>query len=412
MFDYLNKFNSLNSDLKLIVTSPQALEIIEKLEKEFNVNLASLIMKIMIKEVDVKQLPVVISAEFNLDPDKSKLLSKKIIKNVLYPAANYLSLDLPKENPMLDEIIFKLKLKFKNDNSRSRFLLILNKYLIGAKDRYAVREMLVSEVKKGELDLTDKIIDDIFSVIEDIKKKEHFDVKNNLKVEDGVLKKIEKLSHGQISTKAQPKLLEDKDPVLELAPVKEDFELEKLPIINTEVQKDVLSPENLTNLLDNLKNINTKKEEVIPQKPIIKEKVVKPEIQKKEAPIINRPLTNNGKVRMSDVKKVKITGPIDELKFMDLVNFRRLSTDPKEIFLKINQKLEVLKNIDYGKMLEGVKAWRQSPVNKLYLKMFFKASNENKSIIEIIEDLKESNQEYLTYEEIEALIEFNRNLMF
>ncbi len=115
---------------------------------------------------------------------------------------------------------------------------------------------------------------------------------------------------------------------------------------------------------------------------------------------------------MSDIKTIKVTGPIDELKFMDLVNFRRLSVNPKEIFVKIKQKLEILKNIDYGKMLEGVKAWRQSPVNKLYLKMFFKASDEGKSIIEVIEELKDSNQDYLTYEEIEALIEFNRNLLF
>jgi hypothetical protein len=435
MFDYLNKFNSLNSDLKLIVTSPQALEIIEKLEKEFNVNLASLIMKIMIKEVDVKQLPVIISAEFNLDPDRSKLLADKIIKNVLYLAADYLSLDLPKENQMLNEIILKLKLKFKDDNSRSRFLLILNKYIIGAKDRSVVREMLVSEVKKGELDLTDKIIDDIFTAVESIKRKEYSEVKSNLKVEDSVLRKIEKLGHGQISSKPRPKLLEDKEPVLELAPVKENFELENLPIINSEVKKDVLSPENLTNLLDNLKNISTKKEEekvVVPEKPVIEEKKkeeivvfekpiieeknIEPETEKKEIPVVkpidNRPLTNNGKVKMADIKKIKVTGPIDELKFMDLVNFRRLSNNPKEIFVKIKQKLEILKNIDYGKMLEGVKAWRQSPINKLYLKMFFKASDEGKSIIEVIEELKDSNQEYLTYEEVEALIEFNRNLLF
>lgn len=416
MFDYLNKFNSLNSNLKLIVTSPQALEIIEKLEKEFNVNLASLIMKIMIKEVDVKQLPIFISAEFNLDPDRSKLLANKIIKNVLYPAADYLSLDLPKENPMLDEIILKLKLKFKNDNHRSRFLSILNKYIIGAKDRHAVREMLISEFKKEELDLTDKTIDDIFSAVENIKIKEYSEVKKNLKVEDDVLRKIEKLGHGQISPKPQPKLLEDKEPILELAPVKENFELDILPIIDKEVKKDILSPENLTNLLDNLKNINTKKEEVIPEKPVIEKKVIEPKIQPKEIPvvkpIVNLPLTNNGKIKMSDIKTIKVTGPIDELKFMDLVNFRRLSVNPKEIFVKIKQKLEILKNIDYGKMLEGVKAWRQSPVNKLYLKMFFKASDEGKSIIEVIEELKDSNQDYLTYEEIEALIEFNRNLLF
>ena len=403
MFDYLSKFNDLSSDLKSVVTDSQTLKAIEELEKEFNVDLASLIIKIMVKEIDIKKLPLIISVEFNLNQDQAKDLANKIIKKILYRVADYLN--LPKSNPTVDEIISVLKLKFKSDESKNIFSSVLDKYVAGVKDRHAVREILTD---KDGLGLTDKVVDGIFAGVESIKKKHHSEVKNNLKVENEVLRKIEKLSHGQIATKTEPKLLEEKEPVFELAPVKEEFKLENIPVINPEPENNILPPENLTALLDNLKNISIKNPE---EKPL-----AVPEIKKEEKPmvkpIVDLPVDNNGKIKMSDIKKIKVTGPIDELKFMDLVNFHRLAVDPEEIFTKIKLKLEILENMDYGKMLEGIKAWRQSPINKLYLKMFFKASDEGKSIIEIIEELKQANQEYLTYEEIQALIKFNRSLVF
>ncbi len=163
---------------------------------------------------------------------------------------------------------------------------------------------------------------------------------------------------------------------------------------------------------------------IVPKKeelPTIKEETIKKmtesfSVPKKETNTAqkksNISFNKNGKVQMADVKRIKITGPIDELKYMDLVNFRRLSSDPTEAFKRIAQKLRVLEEIDYSKMLEGIKAWRQSPVNKTYLKIFFRASNEAINIDQVIEDLKTSGQDYLTREEIEALIKFNKGLVF
>lgn len=172
----------------------------------------------------------------------------------------------------------------------------------------------------------------------------------------------------------------------------------------------VIVPENKKLLIDNLKPEILEEKEIFEKNreiyPTPKSEIV---IPKKNS---NISFDRNGKVQMADVKRIKITGPIDELRYMNLINFRRLSTDPTEVFKKIAQKLKVLEEIDYSKMLEGIKAWRQSPVNKLYLKMFFKASNEAISLSQVIEKLKLAEEDYLSKEEIEALINFNKGLVF
>jgi hypothetical protein len=120
----------------------------------------------------------------------------------------------------------------------------------------------------------------------------------------------------------------------------------------------------------------------------------------------------SGKVKMDEIKRVKTMGPVDELKYMDLTNFHRLAEDPIEAFEKIAQKLKVLENIDYGKMLEGVKAWRQNPINKLYLNIFAQAGNEGKSVSQIIAERKAAGKEYLSQEEINGLLKFNKKISF
>jgi len=424
MFDYLNKFNKLNSNLKSAVSNPQVIGIIESLEKEFNVDLASLIMKIMIKEIDVKKLPLIISTEFNLDQNRSKLLAQKITEQILAKVADYLSLEISKNdvvfNPTSAEIIEILNLKFKSDDSKNRFLSVLDKYIIGVKDRFSTREILTGDTNESGFGLSDKMVDNIFMVASSIQATSNNKIKKGLKVEADVLRKIERLSHGQINSESQFKLLPEKEDVLELAPVKLEPKLEAQVEIKKIEAEPEIKPENLTAIFDNLKNISSKAETPIepikptePVKPIVVP-VIKPEplAETKTKPMIDMPVSNNGKIKMSDVKRIKITGPIDELKFMNLVNFRRLASTPDEAFINIKQKLTNLENIDYGKMLEGIKAWRQNPINHLYLKIFSQASNEGVSINQAIEKLKNSGQDYLTYEEIEALIKFNRSLMF
>lgn len=81
------------------------------------------------------------------------------------------------------------------------------------------------------------------------------------------------------------------------------------------------------------------------------------------------PVASTKKI-IQDVKPVpKVMGPIEELQFLDLVNFRRLGKTAAESTAKIFSKIKLLEAEGYDKMIAGVRAWRQSPVNRLYLKM-------------------------------------------
>ena len=65
-----------------------------------------------------------------------------------------------------------------------------------------------------------------------------------------------------------------------------------------------------------------------------------------------RSTQTGGKKRMDDVTfSPKLVGPIEELRAMDLVNFHRLDKSPNVAAKKINDKVKLLEEEDYGKRL-------------------------------------------------------------
>lgn len=445
MFDYLDKFNNLSSELKSAVSSPVIVGHVDELEKRYQIDLASLIMRIMIKEININNLPLILFTEFGLNKNEINDLIEDLKNKVFFQVIDYLGIeiepemeevfsqneDIEKEEAQeveelrlpvnqgilenyqkneynykiknwIEEIIKILNLKFFDDGQKNKFASTLEKYLRGIKSRYSVREIFTENKDSGGFGLADKMVDNVFMIAQKIREKEEQEMKSNFKIEDDVLSKINRLGHGKISSKIEPLMLPAEDFSYELpSPDRElNEKSQELPMVIPEKEELVI-------------------EKIEP--PIIKEETIKKMAEsfltpKKEiiTPSRNSNISfnRNGKVQMADVRRIKITGPIDELRYMDLVNFRRLSTDPSEAFKRIAQKLRVLEEIDYSKMLEGIKAWRQSPVNKLYLKIFFRASNEIISLDQVIENLKLAGEDYLTKEEIEALIKFNKGLVF
>ncbi|MFZ4632161.1 MAG: hypothetical protein ACOYL8_03075 [Patescibacteria group bacterium] len=125
------------------------------------------------------------------------------------------------------------------------------------------------------------------------------------------------------------------------------------------------------------------------------------------------PVTSSSKQVMHDIKPVpKIMGPIEELQFLDLVNFRRLGRTPEEITAKIFSKIKLLEADGYDKMILGVRAWRQSPINHLYLKMMKEAINKGMTIKDFALASQKENKDYLSYLEIEAILSMNSKLIF
>lgn len=123
--------------------------------------------------------------------------------------------------------------------------------------------------------------------------------------------------------------------------------------------------------------------------------------------------SEQGRVRMDDVRTApRVMGPIEELRFLDLANFRRLAANPAEATAKIFSKIKLLEKSGYDRMTAGIAAWRQSEVNRLYLVMYRESAFKAKPITEIIEQLKANGKNYLTVEEIDAIMLLNAKLIF
>jgi len=121
----------------------------------------------------------------------------------------------------------------------------------------------------------------------------------------------------------------------------------------------------------------------------------------------------SGKRKMEDVKRVpRLSGPIDELKEMDLEHFRRLEEDPRAAIKKIKEKISFLEEDGYDKKLAGVKAWRQSPLNKLYLQVGQEAIKSKKGINSVIEDRRSAGKDSITEIEFGVIMDLNKELRF
>lgn len=116
---------------------------------------------------------------------------------------------------------------------------------------------------------------------------------------------------------------------------------------------------------------------------------------------------------MHDMKPMpKVMGPLEELRFLDLVNFRRLGKTPEDSILKILSKIKLLEKDGYDRLVSGVKAWRQSPINRLYLRLGQEAVVKGKSFKEIVEEHQQTGSDNLNMKEIEAIVSLNSKLIF
>lgn len=155
---------------------------------------------------------------------------------------------------------------------------------------------------------------------------------------------------------------------------------------------------------------------------VIKEAIAKPPLDKEKLRTIAAPLpagvdntirSASGKVIMNDVRhNAHAQSPIDELKDFTLVNFRRLDPDPAKAIVKLRDMLENLGREDYGRKIEGIVAWQQSPLNRLYLLVCRKSLDENVPISAILDRERKKEPTFMRPDELSAIISLNRSLKF
>jgi len=105
-------------------------------------------------------------------------------------------------------------------------------------------------------------------------------------------------------------------------------------------------------------------------------------------------------------------GPIDELGSFSIDDWRRYKNSNLAA-QKIEEKVILLGEESISKKYQGIQAWKQSPVNQLYLTMGREAlETDGVSIAQLIEQKQKENNPYLTLEEFEAVAELNQKLHF
>jgi len=475
MFDYLQKFNKLPKEIREKVESKEAMAIISGLEKKYNVNLASIVMKVMVKDQKQSDLPLYFSEEFGLTEDVSRKLVQELNEKIFINVKNYLefqesnqinkisgnlpnvnpplkinlpftpknldnkadfyfspedeeeirklagkaSLEIDDKSPILEEEINKIvqiaKINFSSDFLLGRFKNIIRTYLLGVRDKINATETLSKPFDAGGLAFDKESIKKIFLIIHG---QSNYINKPQIKQNEKISPEAINNNYFQRKNESSSKISENigmRDIEYNLAKENEKKRVDELSNKNfksnipekiNEIKKDPVDIFNKNIISGNNKEIdnNVNKQPLFRQtQPITSQGKVLPR------PI----LATEGKRKMDDVKYTpKVLDPIEELKFLSLINFRRLGKTPKECVNKIKEKLLFLEEYKFSKRLEGIYAWRTSPVNKLYLAMGKESIIKKLPILAIIEEKKLASNEFLTEEEFNAIMDLNKEIRY
>ncbi|MFA4942265.1 MAG: hypothetical protein WC564_01340 [Patescibacteria group bacterium] len=423
MFDYFEKFNKLDQKIKEKVSNQFVVEAIDELEKKYGIDLALVVMMVMVKAILVNDLAIYLSDQFSLSEEKAKSLALDLKEKVFLGVADYLEMDLSQlftgkttppiisepviaTNKYVQEIdtmvratIVEINLGLSPDLSE-KLVSTLKLYWREIRNKIDTRVLLVKPIKDNGFALTGVVADNLLGIL-DKKKQIITNVKQAemKKPNSSVLDKISQLAKSSARYESDYNLASFLDTKRELTSgIDLSHELAPVPVAPALPKVES-------------KPIIEKVELPQPIKPIVIAPPVQPQpIVVPVAPI--RPVEVLKKPQVEDIKSVRVMNPIDELRYLDLVNFRRMSDDPVDITKKIKSRIKLLEGEDYEKGLAGVTAWRQSPVNKLYLKIVNSSLNDNQTIPQVVDGLKAKKQDALTLEEVEAIISLNSELKF
>ncbi len=117
-------------------------------------------------------------------------------------------------------------------------------------------------------------------------------------------------------------------------------------------------------------------------------------------------------VKGDELSSYVTTGPVEEIRKLSLEDFRRLGANPKEAADRVHKKIDLLGDESLTKKAEGVKAWHESEVYKLYLAIGAASMAEKKPIEQVIREYKEASKPYLAPEEFNGVADLNRKLSY
>lgn len=482
MLTYLDKFNNLPADIRASIETEAVLSTIENLEKKYGISLASVVMRVMVKEIAMVDLPKFFVFEFGLDGRTAEELVEDLKEKVFLGAADYLGYAVSDAQAIesesdlgqwakntkteadvqgssfffspedeeevralakrvdtmapaktekkveddlieqkIEEICKKLKVSFSSQELNDRFRKIMGTYLKGIRNKVDTKQTLIKAIDAGGLSMDAIYVDNILLVADKINLEFVPKVDETKKVE--AKKNIVGWQEGGRDVPYDFSSLK-KDTVTAKEKVASSANTDSLRFVDeSKIESPLIQP------AKTIKDIAKDEGEVIdltnidyrPEKKEIElsdlaDAVADTKTKKIETPnniAAARPAVSYNRNKLQDVKtRPKLTGPVDEIGEFDLVNFRRLNSDPEIVASKIKQKIKNLEDENYSKKIAGIKSWRQSPVNQLYLLIGQRSLAGRKSVPDIIKEAQDRGEEILTNEEFETIVRLNKDLKY
>lgn len=308
----------------------------------------------------------------------------------------------------IQNILEKGKLSFSDENLKQRFLKVVSARLRDVRDKNETLELFIRDRNIGGLGLKEESGKKILNLIE-----MEFESLTRLR-QKGELKKLEEWKKQQESEKKDKKEKEEKEEekVLEKKWVKLTGKPVPKPVfkIVSEEKKDVAEDVAETFRFPQETGRAVSKERAYGNLKV-STTTSPPAPLKPSSPPAAQIASGEGKPKVESVKFTpKLVGPIDELRRITIVDFRRLAKNPKDAIEKIKDKVELLEDESYTKKIEGIKAWQESEPSKIYFEILNQSMRELTSIAEILTRRAEKKLPNLTKEEFNALMELNKEL--
>jgi len=224
----------------------------------------------------------------------------------------------------------------------------------------------------------------------------------------------------------KPKMIEVKIPKLKkegfltglfkIFKKKKKIEIKKIEKFEKVEKKPVLESK-----LEVKSTVKPVSESVIIPKPDVEEKKIKikfdklPEVKlskiEKVKPI-KRFMFHEPKQKKTEITHKHLTGPVEELADMTLVDFRRLAPTTKEAIENLKEKIDLGGKDSFTGKIECIDGWRKSEPYQLYLSLSRQGLLGGISVVDAINQRKKENKVTLTREEFDSINKLSKELRY
>ena len=315
-------------------------------------------------------------------------------------------------------------LNFSEPARKKRFQGVAESFLRDVRGEIETRIVLKREPQIGGLGLDNETVDKLIKVLkeqkprvrvpttqvseEDIKKevfqksKQRADIKKTIESSSAIL--------NQDLISAQTRMKGKKEKFIEVRPPKEETkEVEsqkktRPPIIEVSLPEKKIIPSQEVRPLEKPLEKIVPSMEVRPPREKIED--IGPQKSQKEIGPQEEPET-----QQEITIRSKVYGPADELRTLTLADWRRWGA-PQQAAARIQDKISLLAEESLLKKAEAIKAWKESEINRLYLKIGEESINNGISVKEVIAKRQQQGQPTLSEEEFDLVVGLNENLRF